>query len=192
MYYYDPYSAGYVYTGTTYSTESMIELYFPSHSNVVGHIIGRDSAYLKQLVEEYSRHFGGRVISVTYDGSNFRVHLDNFQPGITFVLLDFARRVSLANEGIYAQPAGAIIGKGGWWLRKASESQSEKCTIYHEDGLFFVRFPWNVRATERVRVMDRIRRQIMGRAAYFQKSFQDTDSQSSASTIGYCDSVNDI
>ena len=124
--YYSSYDGIYGCQWVQYPSESMLELLFACHPGVVGHILGRDGIYLKELEKDFAARFNGRQISITYDGLNFRVHLSNFQAGITYIMLDFARRVSLANEGIYAQPAGAIIGKNGWWLQRVSESQDTK------------------------------------------------------------------
>ena len=58
--------------------------------------------------------------------------------------------------------------------------------IYNEDDQFFIKFGTQVSVADRLRVLDDVRRKIMGRASYFQKEFCDKESHttdSSADTI---------
>ncbi len=165
----------------------MVEMFFPCFSGVVGQLIGAKGKYLEELRTEYRKRFEGRRMSVTYDGMNFRVHLEPHEEGMAFVALEFGRRVALANEGIIAEPAGAIIGKKGWWLKHLTkqvyETTGNKCTVYHEDGAFFVKFPWNVESDKRVEVMDIVRRKLVGRSTYLTKTFSESDSMSTRSSV---------
>ena len=160
--------------------ERMTEIIFPCYTGVVGQLAGRNWQYIKTLCEDYRRMFGGRNISITYDGTLFRVHIPSYAPGIEFIANEFGQRVAIANTGIRAEPAGAIIGRSGWWLRKTEAEQSVKCTIYHESCHFFVKFPWSVSTVDRIVVMDDIRRKLVGRVQFMNKTFYESESESVA------------
>lgn len=174
---------------TSYTAdEAMTELVFPCYYGIVGQLAGRKWQYIKTLCEDYRRLFDERHISITYDGAFFRVHLSSYAPGIEFIANEFGQRVAIANTGIMAEPAGAIIGRGGWWLRKTEAEQPVKCTIYHEACHFFVKFPWSVSTADRIATMDDIRRKLMGRVQFMNKTFSQSGSESTISS----DSVADI
>ena len=166
-------------TGSPVAGEHMTEVIFACYSGVVGQLAGRDWKYIKTLCEDYREMFGGRNVSITYDGAHFRVHLSSYAPGIEFIVHEFGQRVAMANLGIVAEPAGAIIGRGGWWLRKAESDQCVQCTIYHEDGCFFVKFPWSVSTASRIVAIDDIRRKLMGRAQFMNKTLSESASTAS-------------
>ena len=161
--------------------ERLIQVVFPCYTGVVGQLAGRDWQYIKTICADYRRMFDGRNISITYDGAFFRVHLSSYAPGIEFIANEFGQRVAIANTGILAEPAGAIIGRGGWWLRKTESEQSVKCTVYHESCHFFVKFPWSVSTADRMVTMDDIRRKLMGRVQFLNKTFSESDSESTVS-----------
>lgn len=169
------------------AVEHMTEIVFPCYPGVVGQLAGRDWVYIKTLCKDYRNMFDARNISITYDGALFRVHISSYAPGIEFIANEFGQRVAMANVGVMAQPAGAIIGRRGWWLRKTESEQDVKCTIYHENGLFFVKFPWNVSTADRIVAMDDIRRKLSGRARFFQKTFSESESESTISSASVAD-----
>lgn len=158
----------------------MTEMVFPCFPGIVGQLAGRNWQYIKTLCADYRKMFV-QNISITYDGAFFRVHLSSYAPGTEFIVREFGQRVAMANLGIVAEPAGAIIGRGGWWLRKTEAEQDVVSTIYHEDGCFFVKFPWGVSTADRVVAMDDIRRKLMGRAQFMHKALSESASESTVS-----------
>ena len=163
--------------------ESLMEILFPCYTGVVGQLAGRNWQYMKDFCVQFREQFEGKNISITYDGCFFRVHVSPYQDCVHFIHEELGRRIAIANQGIIAEPVGAIIGKKGWWLRKTEASQKIKCTIYHEDGCFFVKFPWNVSTVDRIEAMDDIRRKIVGRAKFLNKTFSESDSNSTVSSL---------
>lgn len=165
------------------------EIIFPCHPSVVGHLAGRKWKYIKDFCKAYEDLFNNETISITYDGCCFRVHVAHNIPGIHFISQEFGQRVFIANHGIHAEPAGAIIGKEGWWLRKTEEEQTVPCIIYHECGQFFLKFPISVTTQERLKVLDDVRRKIMGRVAYLHHELSDTESMSTTMSEESFDSI---
>jgi hypothetical protein len=159
-----------------------VELVFPCRSVAVGHLVGQKWTFVERLSSSFRENFH-QNISITYDGSTFRVRLIPFPPCVLFVVHEFGQRIFVANHGIYAQNAGAVIGKHGWWLRKTEQEQSVPCIVYHEEGLFYLKFPTTVLAQQRLDVLDNVRRKIVGRSEYLDRELSDTQSTSSVDTI---------
>lgn len=151
---------------------TMFVLPFPCRPQAVGHLVGRRWSYIDDLCLKYKELFHNASISVTYDGTWFLVRVQG-GPSIQFVKHEFGKKVAIANDGIVAEPAGAIIGKHGWWLRKTEREQPVNCIIYHDEGVFYVKFPPHVTTKERICVLDNVRRKIIGRANYFAKQLSD-------------------
>lgn len=151
-------------------TPNMFVLPFLCRPQAVGHLVGRHWAYIDDLCARYAEQFHNATISVTYDGAWFLVRVQG-GPSIKFVEREFGKKVAIANDGIVAEPAGAIIGKDGWWLRKTEREQAVECIIYHEEGVFYVKFPPHVTTKDRFCVLDNVRRKIIGRANYFANEF---------------------
>lgn len=151
---------------------TMFTLPFLCRPQAVGHLVGRRWAYIDDLCTQYAKTFRNASISVTYDGAWFLVRVQG-GPSIKFVEREFGKKVAIANDGIVAEPAGAIIGKHGWWLRKTEREQNVDCIIYHEEGVFYVKFPPHVTTTDREHALDNVRRKIIGRANYFAKPLSD-------------------
>jgi len=164
-------------------------LAFACHPLTVGHLAGRNWAFVTGLCKEYEERFDGRTISISYDGLAFRVRMLPYPEGMMFIHAELGQRIAVANQGIMVEPVGAIIGKGGWWLRKTEKEQVVPCMIYHEDRRFFVKFPWHVSTKARLDVLDDVRRKLVGRSVFMQRALSDTDSCSSVSTSSSLDSL---
>ena len=174
-------------SGVPYASSQAVEVSFPCHSNIVGHLTGRNWSAIEDLISEYKVLFQSEDVSVTHDGCAFRVRLLPLPQCLQFWERELGQRIAVAHEGIEAQPIGAIIGKEGWWLRKTEKEQSVPCMIYNEDGLFFLKFASHVATAERLKALDNVRRKIMGRAAYFVQEFSDMESDTtntSTDTVG--------
>lgn len=163
------------------------ELAFPCFAGTVGSIVGPKWSYVTSLCEMFSNSFPGSNMSVTYDGNQFLVHLPYDPEAAAFVYSTLGQRIQIAEEGIVAEPAGAIIGKGGWWLRKTEAECNVPCTIYHDNGKFYVKFPWNASNASRVEAMDNIRRKIIGRSLFMEETFSDAETMSTVSAHSLTD-----
>jgi hypothetical protein len=161
----------------------LVTLEFPSYQGVVGDLVGPNWGRVNKLNKDFQKTFTGFDLSVEYDGEAFTITLAAVQSHIAFVNSTFGVEIRLANEAIHTDPnfAGAVIGKGGKGLRKIEAKAPAKCTVYHDEGAFYVKFPYNTPTTARVTCMEHVKQNVYGRAAWLEERLSDASSSDAES-----------
>ena len=136
-------------------TDGLTTLKFPCHSSTVGALVGRSWNRVKKLQKEFETRFDGFTIDVSHDRDVFSIVMPNICEGIEFITNGFGEEISIANNGIYVRPefVARIIGTCGHNLRDIESGTGCKCTIWHEDNYFWVRFPSDVPLRTRQKAM---------------------------------------
>lgn len=165
-------------------SQGLVTLKFPSHPGTVGALVGMRWSRVKKLSSDFREAFPGFDIDVSHDGHCFNVVMANFSDGIAFVTNTFGEEISLANHGIEIRPqfVGRMIGKGGHNLRDIEAGTGTQCTLYHEDGLFWLRFPCDTPIEDRRKAMEYTKDRIFEYSDYLEERLTDTASESSHST----------
>lgn len=163
-------------------------LRFPCDPEVVGALVGKKWIRVKNLASEFQLAFPGFDIDVSYDGETFSVIVPNFDAGITFINESFGEEIAIANCGMEVRPefVGRIIGAGGHNLRtiedciqQLEECKGCQCTVYHEDGRFWLRFPPLTPVEHRQVAMEFAKTRIYEHAEYLEDRLTDCDITSS-------------
>lgn len=160
----------------------LVTLKFPCHCGTVGAIVGTRWSRVKQLSTDFRDAFQGFDIDVSHDGSCFNVVMANFSDGVVFVTNTFGEEISLANHGIEIRPqfVGRMIGKGGHNLRGIEAGTGTSCTLYHEDGLFWLRFPCDTSLAVRRKAHEYVKGRIFDYAGFLEDRLIDSASESSS------------
>ena len=164
--------------------QGLVTLKFPCHSATVGALVGTRWARVKKLSSDFRDAFPGFDIDVSHDGDSFNVVMANFSDGVAFVTNTFGEEISLANHGIEIRPqfVGRMIGKGGHNLRDIEAGTGTQCTLYHEDGFFWLRFPCDTPIEARKKAMEYAKDRIFEYADYLENRLVDSASEVSYST----------
>ncbi len=168
--------------------QSLTTLKFPCHSGTVGALVGTCWSRVKKLSADFREAFPGFDIDVSHDGNAFNVVMANFSDGVAFVTNTIGEEISLANHGIQIRPqfVGRMIGKGGHNLRDIEAGTGTQCMIYHEDGLFWLRFPCDTPVEARRNAMEYAKNRIFEYSDYLEERLTDTASEASySSTSSY-------
>jgi len=171
-------------------TSDLITITLNSFEGVTGHIVGPSWARIKQLQTNFQKMFPGFDFSAGYDGEAFAFTLPAIPTAAAYLNATIGLEIALANEAIYTNPnfAGAVIGKGGKGLRNIEAGLGNNCTIYHDQGAFYVKFKWDTPTVERVTTMEKVKEAITGRADWL----EDRLSDASSSVAGSVESVETI
>ena len=164
--------------------QGLVTLKFPCHSATVGALVGTRWSRVKKLSADFRDAFPGFDIDVSHDGDSFNVVMANLSDGVAFVTNTFGEEISLANHGIEIRPqfVGRMIGKGGHNLRDIEAGTGTQCTLYHEDGLFWLRFPCDTPVEARKKAMEYAKDRIFEYADYLENRLVDSASEVSYST----------
>lgn len=165
-------------------SQGLVTLKFPSHPGTVGALVGTRWSRVKKLSSDFREAFPGFDIDVSHDGHCFNVVMANFSDGVAFVTNTFGEEISLANHGIEIRPqfVGRMIGKGGHNLRDIEAGTGTQCTLYHEDGLFWLRFPCETSLEARRKALEYAKSRIFDYADYLEDRLTDAASEASYST----------
>tara|TARA_B100000780_G_scaffold273385_1_gene236906 strand:+ start:347 stop:1081 length:735 start_codon:yes stop_codon:yes gene_type:complete len=165
-----------VHEGQSTVHEGLVTLKFPCHKTTVGTLVGTRWSRVKQLSIDFRAAFSGFDIDVSHDGNCFNVVMANFSDGVMFVTNTFGEEISLANHGIEirSQFVGRMIGKGGHNLRDIEAGAGTKCTIYHEDGLFWMRFPCDTPVEARREALEYTKGRIFDYADFLEDRLVDS------------------
>jgi hypothetical protein len=165
-------------------------LSFPSYSGVVGDLVGPKWGRVTKLKEDFQKTFPGFDFSAEYDGNAFTITIPTVPEQIAYLNLTFGSEIALANEAIQTDPnfAGAVIGKGGKGLRQIEAKAPVDCTVYHDVGAFYVKFPYDTPTTARITCMAYIKQAVCGRARWLEDRLSDTNS-SIAGSIESADTI---
>jgi len=150
----------------------------------VGALVGTRWSRVKKLSTDFQETFPGFAIDVSHDGDAFNVVMANFSDGVAFVTNTIGEEISLANHGIEIRPqfVGRMIGKGGHNLRDIEAGTGTQCMIYHEDGLFWLRFPCDTPVEARRNAMEYAKIRIFEYSDSLEERLTDTASEASYST----------
>ena len=167
---------------------------FPSFPGVTKDLVGPNWCRIKQLRADFQETFPGFDFTVKYECNSFHFIMAGIHEQIGFISNTFGIEVSIANNPIQTDPkyAGAVIGKGGKGLRDIEASLSNACLIYHDEGAFYVKFNYDMSASERVSCMSEVKQSIFGRARFLEMRLSDTESvqsESTASTFSMASSI---
>ena len=159
-------------------TLGLTTLSFPSYSGVVGDLVGPKWSRVNKLKDDFQKTFPGFDFSAEYDGDAFVITIPAVPEHIAYVNSTFGSEVGLANEAIETDInfAGAVIGKGGKGLRQIEAKAPVECTIYHDEGAFYVKFPYDTPTTARITCMSYIKQAVYGRARWLEDRLSDTTS----------------
>lgn len=154
-----------------------------SFEGVTGHIVGPNWARIKQLQESFQKTFPGFDFSAKYDDGAFSLTLVAIPAAIAYLNATIGLEIAIANEAIHTNPdfAGAVIGQGGKGLRNIEDSLGNNCTIYHDEGAFYVKFKWDTPTTERVMTLQGAKEAILGRADWLEERLSDASSSETGS-----------
>ena len=160
-------------------TQSLVTLKFPCHSSTVGALVGTRWSRVKNLSTEFRAIFPGFDIDVSHDGDSFNVVMANFSDGVAFVNNTFGEEIFLANHGIKIRPqfVGRMIGKDGHNLRDIEAGAGTLCTLYHEDGLFWLRFPCDTPVEVRHKALEYVKGRIFEYADFLEDRLVDSTSE---------------
>jgi len=164
--------------------QGLVTLKFPCCTGTVGALVGTRWSRVKKLSSDFRDAFPGFDIDVSHDGNCFNVIMANFSDGVAFVTNTFGEEISLANHGIAIRPqfVGRMIGKGGHNLRDIEAGTGTQCTLYHEDGHFWLRFPCDTSLEARRKALEYVKTRIFDYADYLEDRLTDTASEASYST----------
>ena len=169
-------------------------LTFPCHGAVVGALVGRGWDRVKILKKQFEEQFPGFTFDVTHRDAAFYVIMPAINDAVAFISESFGEEISIANYGmnVHEQYVGRIIGSGGHNLRTIEAGVSAvngcegcKCTSYHEDGAFYVRFPSTTPVGERKLALEYIETRIFEHANYLEEKLMDAFSTSSEASSMY-------
>lgn len=171
-------------------TSGLTTITVNSFEGVTGHIVGPSWARIKQLQKNFQKTFPEFDFSAEYDGEAFTFTLPAIPAAVAYLNATIGLEIALANEAIYTNPnfAGAVIGKGGKGLRNIEAGLGNNCTIYHDQGAFYVKFKWDTPAVERLTTMEKVKEAIAGRADWLEERLSDA----SSSVAGSVESVETI
>jgi len=163
--------------------QSLTTLKFPCHPDTVGALVGTRWSRVKKLSADFREAFPGFDIDVSHDGNAFNVVMANFSDGVAFVTNTIGEEISLANHGIEIRPqfVGRMIGKGGHNLRDIETGTGTHCTLYHEDGFFWIRFPCDTPVETRRNAMEYVENRMFEYSDYLEEKLVDTASEASSS-----------
>jgi hypothetical protein len=164
--------------------QGLVTLKFPCCTGTVGALVGTRWSRVKKLSSDFRDAFPGFDIDVSHDGNCFNVIMANFSDGVAFVTNTFGEEISLANHGIAIRPqfVGRMIGKGGHNLRDIEAGAGTQCTLYHEDGHFWLRFPCETSLEARRKALEYTESRIFDYTDYLEDRLTDTASETSYST----------
>lgn len=154
-----------------------------SFEGVTGHIVGPSWARIKQLQTNFQETFPGFDFSAEYDDGAFSFTLAAIPAAVAYLNATIGLEIAMANEAIHTNPdfAGAVIGKGGKGLRNIETSLGNNCTIYHDEGAFYVKFKWDTPTTERAMTLQSAKEAIFGRAEWLEERLSDASSSEAGS-----------
>jgi len=162
-------------------------------SAVVGALVGRKWSRVQALSSDFREAFPGYDIDVSYDGECFSVLVPNMDAAIAYVADSFGDEVAIANHGIEVRPefVGRLIGRGGHNLRtiaaciaQLDECKGCKCTVYHEDDRFWIRFPPSTPVEQRKVALEFVETRLYEHADYLEEQLTEADtSASEASSV---------
>jgi hypothetical protein len=166
------------------SGAGLVTLTFPCWKGVVGNIVGEGWSHVNYIREQFQTMFPGLDFEAKFSGEQFEVTVVALPHTIAFINSTLGAEIAMANEGIEtdAEFVGAVIGKRGIGLRRIEQKAPAECTVYHEDGAFYVKFPADTVVSVRVSCMQYVRSAIYKRNGWLSERLSDTCSSASFST----------
>ncbi len=174
-----------VHAGTYLTTITL-----DSFEGVTRHIVGPNWTRIKQLQKNFQETFPGFDFAAEYKDGAFSFTLAAIPAAVAYLNATIGLEIAMANEAIHTNPdfAGAVIGKGGKALRNIEAGLGNNCTIYHDQGAFYVKFKWDTPTVERATTMEKAKEAIAGRADWLEERLSDA----SSSVAGSVESVETI
>lgn len=179
------------------TSDGIETLRFECDPSTVGALVGKRWVRVKNLASKFQLRFPGFDIDVSHDGEAFSVVLPAIDDAFAFIHETFGEEIAIANHGIPVRSefVGRIIGHGGHNLRALESGVGAidgcagcRCTVYHDDERFWVRFPSSTPVEQRKIALAYIEARIFEHADYLEEKL--TDAYSTVSdTSSVCSSA---
>lgn len=172
-----------VMTTPVHAATGLTTITLDSFEGVTGHIVGPNWTRIKQLQKNFQETFPGFDFAAEYEDGAFSFTLAAIPAAVAYINATIGLEIAMANEAIHTNPdfAGAVIGKGGKGLRNIEASLGNNCTIYHDEGAFYVKFKWDTPTTERAKTLQSVKEAIFGRADWLEERLSDASSSDTGS-----------